>query len=75
VIFLADARAELPKLQAPTLVLQCSDDLIAPRSVGDYLRERIPNCTLHIIENVGHCPHLSAPSASAAAMEQFIAGL
>jgi sigma-B regulation protein RsbQ len=75
VTFLSDVRAELPKLQAPTLVLQCSDDLIAPRSVGDYLRERIPNCTLHIIENVGHCPHLSAPGASAAAMEQFIAGL
>lgn len=75
VTFLSDHRAELPRLRAPTLVLQCSDDLIAPRAVGEYLRQHIPNCTLRGIENVGHCPHLSAPSASAAAMEQFIAGL
>ncbi|MBE7366899.1 alpha/beta fold hydrolase [Ramlibacter pallidus] len=75
VTFLSDHRAELPKLQAPTLVLQCSDDIIAPRSVGDYLQRTIPNCTLHVIENVGHCPHLSSPSASTMAMEQFLAGL
>ena len=75
VTFLSDHRAELPKLQAPTLILQCSEDLIAPRSVGEYMQKHIPNCTLRIIENVGHCPHLSAPSASADAMEQFIAGL
>jgi sigma-B regulation protein RsbQ len=72
VTFLSDHRADLPKLQAPTLVLQCTDDLIAPRSVGDYLQKTLPNCTLHIIENVGHCPHLSAPSASADAIEQFL---
>jgi sigma-B regulation protein RsbQ len=75
VTFLSDHRSELPRLQAPTLVLQCSDDIIAPCTVGEYMRQRIPNCTLRVIDNVGHCPHLSAPSASAAAMEQFIAGL
>jgi sigma-B regulation protein RsbQ len=75
VTFLSDLRAELPKLQAPTLVLQCSDDIIAPRTVGEYLRRQIPNCTLRVIDNVGHCPHLSAPGASAEAIEQFIAGL
>jgi sigma-B regulation protein RsbQ len=75
VTFLSDHRKELPELQSPTLVLQCSDDLIAPLAVGHYLQRTIPNCTLRIIENVGHCPHLSAPSASAAAMEEFLAGL
>ncbi|MBK6007360.1 alpha/beta hydrolase [Ramlibacter ginsenosidimutans] len=75
VTFLSDLRSELPKLQAPTLILQCSEDVIAPRSVGEYMQKRIPDCTLRIIENVGHCPHLSAPSASTAAMEQFIARL
>jgi sigma-B regulation protein RsbQ len=75
VTFLSDHRADLPKLQAPTLVLQCSEDLIAPVVVGQYLERHIPNCTLRIIENVGHCPHLSAPSASADAMEQFLASL
>jgi sigma-B regulation protein RsbQ len=75
VTFLSDVRAELPKLQAPTLVLQCSEDLIAPRTVGEYMRKHIPDCTLQIIENVGHCPHLSAPSASTAAMERLLARL
>lgn len=75
VTFLSDHRADLPRLQAPTLVLQCSDDLIAPLSVGEYMRRTVPNCTLHVIENVGHCPHLSAPSASVAAIEQFLHGL
>jgi sigma-B regulation protein RsbQ len=75
VTFLSDHRADLPKLQAPTLVLQCSDDIIAPRCVGEYLQRTIPNCTLEIIENVGHCPHLSSPSASTLAMERFLAGI
>ena len=75
VTFLSDHRADLPKLKAPTLVLQCSEDLIAPRSVGEYLQRTIPDCTLAVIENVGHCPHLSAPSASADAMERFLARL
>lgn len=73
--FLSDHRADLPRLKAPTLVLQCSDDLIAPRSVGEYLQRTIPHCTLRVIENVGHCPHLSAPSASAEAIEQFLRAL
>lgn len=72
VTFLSDHRADLPRLHAPTLVLQCSDDLIAPLAVGEYLQRTIPHCTLRVIENVGHCPHLSAPSASAEAMEQFL---
>lgn len=73
VTFLSDYRAELPKLQTPTLILQCSDDLIAPISVGEYMHKTIANSTLRIIENVGHCPHLSAPGASVAAMEEFLA--
>jgi sigma-B regulation protein RsbQ len=75
VTFLSDHRAQLPLLQAPTLVLQCSQDLIAPRAVGEYMQRAIPNCTLRIIENVGHCPHLSAPSASSEAIQQFLASL
>jgi len=75
VTFLSDLRPQLPRLQAPTLVLQCSDDLIAPRPVGDYLRKAIPNCTLRIVENVGHCPHLSAPAPTIQALEQFLQDL
>jgi sigma-B regulation protein RsbQ len=73
VTFLSDHRADLPKLPAPALILQCSEDLIAPRAVGEYMSRAIPRCTLKIIQNVGHCPHLSAPSASVAAIEEFLA--
>lgn len=72
VTFLSDHRNDLPALRAPTLVLQCSDDVIAPMAVGEYMQRVIPNCMLRVIENVGHCPHLSAPSASAAAMDEFL---
>ncbi len=75
VTFLSDHRADLPKSQVPALILQCSDDLIAPMSVGEYMHRMLPRSTLSVIENVGHCPHLSAPSASSAAMEAFLASL
>lgn len=72
VTFLSDNRSDLPKLQAPALILQCSDDMIAPLSVGDYLHRTLPHSTLRIIENIGHCPHLSAPTAIAEAMGAFL---
>jgi sigma-B regulation protein RsbQ len=72
VTFLSDHRADVAKAGAPALILQCSDDLIAPLSVGEYLHRNLPASTLQIIENVGHCPHLSAPGASASAIEEFL---
>ena len=72
VTFLSDHRAQLPLLATPTLILQCSDDFIAPRCVGEYLAHTIPDSVLHVIDNVGHCPHLSAPSPSIDAMETFL---
>ncbi|MEO7245325.1 MAG: alpha/beta hydrolase [Rubrivivax sp.] len=73
VTFLSDHRQELARLQTPTLILQCSDDLIAPRTVGEYMARTLPNATLRVIDNVGHCPHLSAPSASLAAVDAYLA--
>jgi sigma-B regulation protein RsbQ len=72
VTFLSDHRKDLDRTNSPALLLQCSDDLIAPRSVGDYMHRTMRHSTLRIIENVGHCPHLSAPSASIDAMEEFL---
>jgi sigma-B regulation protein RsbQ len=73
VTFLSDNRRDLPKLQTPTLVLQCDDDPIAPLSVGEYLKEHLPRCSLEMINNVGHCPHLSAPGQCATAIDKFLA--
>jgi len=72
VCFLGDHRADLPRSTVPTLVLQCSDDLLVPRAVGEYVARHLPNSTLQIIDNVGHCPHISAPSESAQAIEAFL---
>lgn len=72
VTFLSDNRADLPKLQTRSLILQCSDDLIAPLAVGDYLHAKLQNSTLRVIQNIGHCPHLSAPQSIAAAMNDFV---
>jgi sigma-B regulation protein RsbQ len=73
VTFLSDVRAELPKLTAPTLIVQCNDDMIAPVAVGEYMSQAIARSTLAMIDNVGHCPHLSAPSACSAAIDAFLA--
>ncbi|RJG10820.1 alpha/beta fold hydrolase [Massilia cavernae] len=73
VTFLADHRSDLARPPVPALILQCSDDPIAPRTVGGYLHQHLPGSTLEIIDNVGHCPHLSAPDATATAIDAFLA--
>jgi sigma-B regulation protein RsbQ len=61
VTFLSDSRADLPKLKTRTLILQCSDDVIAPIAVGEYVHSQVANSELIIMEATGHCPNLSAP--------------
>ncbi|NYE30070.1 sigma-B regulation protein RsbQ [Rhodanobacter sp. K2T2] len=75
VTFLSDHRADLANVTVPTLIIQCSDDLIAPQAVGQFMHRAIPGSTLRIIENIGHCPHLSAPEASVQAMQDFLVSL
>jgi sigma-B regulation protein RsbQ len=72
VTFTSDHRADLAHLQTPTLILQSDDDLIAPIEVGHYMQNALPNATLRIVENVGHCPHLSQPGACAQAIDEFL---
>jgi sigma-B regulation protein RsbQ len=72
VTFMSDHRADVHVAGTPALILQSTDDLIAPLSVGEFMQRTLPDGTLEIIENVGHCPHLSAPSASVSAIERFL---
>jgi sigma-B regulation protein RsbQ len=72
VTFLSDVRAVVPSLKTPTLIVQCNEDLIAPMAVGEYLHRQLPHSTLSVIDNVGHCPHLSSPSLSASAIDAFL---
>src|SRR5579875_990086 len=72
VTFLSDNRADLPKLLARTLILQCDKDSIAPVAVGQYVNQRIPNSQLLVMEATGHCPHLSSPGTVTEAIRNFL---
>ena len=72
VIFLSDTRAELGFLDAPTLVVQSAHDVIAPLAVGHYINEQLADSRIEVIETGGHCPHLSAPQQTLAAIDRFL---
>jgi sigma-B regulation protein RsbQ len=75
VTFLGDSRNDLRGVEAPTLVLQCTDDVIAPVEVGRYVHDAIPGSTLTLLEATGHCPNLSAPEETREAIERFLSTL
>lgn len=72
VTFLSDNRRDLPSVKIPTLVMQCSDDIIAPTKVGEYVHNNIANSTFHLLKATGHCPNLSAPEETIEAMKAFL---
>lgn len=72
VTFLGDNRDDLPKLRTPALILQCSDDVIAPAAVGDYVHRHTPGSTLVAMNATGHCPNLSAPEETVAAIRAYL---
>jgi sigma-B regulation protein RsbQ len=72
VAYLADSRAVLSSLGLPTLLVQCSDDVAVPAEVGDYLLAHLPQAQLVTLAATGHCPHLSAPLETLAAMQPFL---
>lgn len=74
VTFLSDNRRDLGDLGMPTLILQCSDDVIAPRSVGEFVHRAISGSELVTLPVSGHCPNLSAPSELSAAIRRFLDG-
>jgi sigma-B regulation protein RsbQ len=74
VTFLSDNRADLASVAVPTLVLQCSEDVIAPEVVGRYVHEHVPGSTLTHLRATGHVPHLSAPEETTAAIRAFLTG-
>jgi sigma-B regulation protein RsbQ len=74
VTFLGDNRADLGRIRTPSLVLQCSDDAIAPRSVGEYVHEHLHDSRFVLLNATGHCPNLSAPDETVAAIDEFLTG-
>jgi len=72
VTFLSDNRADLAAVTVPTLVLQCSDDIIAPTPVGEYVHRQIFNSQLVYMDAKGHCPNLSAPEETIEVITTFL---
>jgi sigma-B regulation protein RsbQ len=70
--FTSDNRADLSRVTTPTLILQCSDDIIAPGAVGQYVHEHIAGSELVLLKATGHCPNLSAPAEVISAIRAFV---
>ncbi|HWH32460.1 MAG TPA: alpha/beta hydrolase [Egibacteraceae bacterium] len=72
VTFLSDNRADLARVPVPTLVLQCAEDVLAPDAVGQYVADQVADATLVRLRATGHCPNLSAPEETVAAIKAFL---
>jgi sigma-B regulation protein RsbQ len=72
VTFLSDNRADLGRVMARTLILQCSEDIIAPLAVGQYVCDAIPGSQFVMLKATGHCPNLSAPAEVIEAIRAFV---
>jgi sigma-B regulation protein RsbQ len=70
--FYADNRSDLEQLQVPSLILQCSDDMVAPEAVGQYLHQKLRGSSYHKLDATGHCPHMSHPEETIAAIKQYL---
>jgi sigma-B regulation protein RsbQ len=70
--FFSDNRADLARVRVPSLVLQCSDDMIAPSGVGEYVHRETPGSTLRTMRATGHCPQMSAPDETIALMREYL---
>ena len=72
VTFLSDNRDDLALVTVPTLVLQCSADVIAPEAVGEFVHRSIPGSEYIALRATGHCPNLSAPEELTAAIRAYL---
>jgi sigma-B regulation protein RsbQ len=72
VTFLSDNRKDLANLKVPSLIMQCSDDMVAPLEVGEYLHQNIPGSSLVVMKATGHCPHMSHPEETIAVIQEYL---
>ena len=73
VTFLSDHRHDLAGLTHPSLIVQCSDDAIAPASAIEFVHRQLPRSTLRTLKATGHCPHMTHPAETRMALEEYFA--
>ena len=71
--FFADNRSDLDEVQVPSLIMQCSDDIIAPQSIGEYMNAAMKDSTLRVMKATGHCPHMSHPEETIDIIREYLA--
>lgn len=72
VTFLSDNRQDLADVATPCLILQCSDDMIAPLEVGEYLHRNLQGSVLRVMQATGHCPHMSHPDETIRLIQEYL---
>jgi len=70
--FACDVRSVLSKIRAPTLILQCADDVIAPISAGHFLRDHLPDARMVVLDAPGHVPVVTHPDDVADNVRTFV---
>lgn len=70
--FLTDKRTILAMAKTPALIMQCSNDVIAPREVGDYMHRQMTHSKIVYMKATGHCPNLSAPEETVALIKEYL---
>ncbi|MEK4026480.1 alpha/beta fold hydrolase [Sporosarcina sp. FSL W7-1283] len=70
--FFSDNREDVLKVMVPSLILQCSDDAIAPIEVGRYMHRTLSESTLYLMEATGHCPHVSHPEETVRLINKYL---
>lgn len=70
--FFSDNRKDLEKLTVPSLILQCSEDIIAPLEVGTYVAKNLPKSTMFVMKATGHCPHMSEPEETIDLIKKYL---
>jgi sigma-B regulation protein RsbQ len=71
--FFSDNRDDLPKVPVPSLIMQCSEDALAPLEVGEYLDRHLPQSTLRVMRATGHCPQMSHPEETIQVIKEYLA--
>ena len=66
-----DARAVLPQVSAPTLVLVGDEDVLTPRWLASDLVGRLPNARLEVLAGGGHAAALEDPETFSARVLAF----
>ncbi len=67
-----DAMDRLGEIGAPALVLCGTKDRLTPAKYSVYLRDHLPEATLHLVEGAGHMVMVERPQAVVQALAGFL---